>query len=158
MGALKRLSSERGAELVEFALTFPLLLLVVLGIIDMGLILQRYEVITNAAREGARVSVLPGYGDPEIVARVNQYLQGTGLEPDTIDPVVPVRSQISAGGYCINVVAVTVSYDHPFFFLAGIGNFFGSSFGTKKVSSTSTMRSEMQAAATGAGGNCPGSE
>jgi Flp pilus assembly protein TadG len=144
MGALKRLSSERGAELVEFALTFPLLLLVVLGIIDMGLILQRYEVITNAAREGARVSVLPGYGDAEIVARVSQYLQGTGLAAETIDPVVPVRSRVSAGGYCIDVVAVTVSYDHPFFFLSGIGNFFGSSFGTKKVSSTATMRTEMQ--------------
>ena len=152
MGALKRLSSERGAELVEFALTFPLLLLVVLGIIDMGLILQRYEVITNAAREGARVSVLPGYGDPEIVARVNQYLQGTGLAADTIDPVVPVRTMVSVGGYCVNVVAVTVAYDHPFFFLAGIGEFFGSSFGTKKVSSTATMRSEMQSVGNGCSG------
>ena len=152
MGALKRLSSERGAELVEFALTFPLLLLVVLGIIDMGLILQRYEVITNAAREGARVSVLPGYGDPEIVARVNQYLQGTGLAADTIDPVVPVRTMVGVGGYCVNVVAVTVSYDHPFFFLAGIGEFFGSSFGTKKVSSTATMRSEMQSSGNGCAG------
>jgi Flp pilus assembly protein TadG len=152
MGALKRLSSERGAELVEFALTFPLLLLVVLGIIDMGLILQRYEVITNAAREGARVSVLPGYGDPEIVARVNQYLQGTGLAPDTIDPVVPVRSRVTVGSYCVDVVAVTVSYDHPFFFLAGIGDFFGSSFGTKKVSSTATMRAEMQQSGNSCGG------
>ena len=51
----------RGAELIEFAFIFPLLLLVCLGIVDFGLLFQRYEVLTNAAREGARVAVLPGY-------------------------------------------------------------------------------------------------
>ncbi len=51
---------ERGAELVEFAFVFPTLLLVMLGIIDFGFLFQRYEVVTNAAREGARVAILPG--------------------------------------------------------------------------------------------------
>ena len=32
-----------------------------LGIIDFGFLFQRYEVVTNAAREGARVAILPGY-------------------------------------------------------------------------------------------------
>ena len=44
---------ERGAALVEFALALPLLLVVIAGIVDFGFTLQRYEVITNAAREGA---------------------------------------------------------------------------------------------------------
>ena len=62
-----------GAELVEAALTFPLLLLVVLGILDFGLLFQQYEVITNAAREGARVAVLPQPYQPEDAeARVHQ--------------------------------------------------------------------------------------
>jgi Flp pilus assembly protein TadG len=152
MDALKRLRSERGAELVEFALTFPLLLLVVLGIIDMGLILQRYEVITNAAREGARVAVLPDYRDADIVARVQQYLQATGLDADTVDVATPAPRGINSGGNCIRVRDVTVSYEHPFFFLAGIGNFFGSSFGTKTVTATSSMRLEMQSSA-GCGGD-----
>ena len=55
---IRRCSSEKGAELVEFALVFPMLLLVVMGIIDWGLVFSRYEVLFNAAREGARVSVL----------------------------------------------------------------------------------------------------
>ena len=59
----KRGRSEDGAQLVEFALVLPLLLLVVLGIAEFGFIFQRYEVITNAAREGARLAVLPGYDD-----------------------------------------------------------------------------------------------
>ncbi len=52
--------SESGAELVELALALPLLLLVVMGIIDFGFLFQRYEVVTNAAREGARIATLPG--------------------------------------------------------------------------------------------------
>ncbi len=60
----KRGRSEDGAQLVEFALVLPLLLLVVLGIAEFGFIFQRYEVITNAAREGARLAVLPGYTEP----------------------------------------------------------------------------------------------
>ena len=56
-----RWASEDGAELIEFALVLPMLLLVVLGIAEFGFIFQRYEVLTNAAREGARIAVLPGY-------------------------------------------------------------------------------------------------
>lgn len=55
-----RWSDESGAELIEFALALPLLLLVGLGVLDFGRLFQRYEVVTNAAREGARVGVLPG--------------------------------------------------------------------------------------------------
>ena len=53
----KQPSSERGAELVEFALVLPLLLLLVLGIVDFGFLFQRFEVVTNAAREGARLEI-----------------------------------------------------------------------------------------------------
>ena len=35
---------------------------------------QRYEVVTNAAREGARVAVLPGYVNADVQARVAAYL------------------------------------------------------------------------------------
>ena len=61
MRLFRRLRQEDGAQLVEFALVLPLLLFVVLGIAEFGIIFQRYEVVTNAAREGARLAVLPGY-------------------------------------------------------------------------------------------------
>ena len=48
--------SERGAELIELAISLPLLLLVVFGIIDTAFLFRNYLVITNAAREGARIS------------------------------------------------------------------------------------------------------
>ena len=66
--AFRRLwACERGAELVEFAFVFPTLLLVMLGIIDFGFLFQRYEVVTNAARERApgsqsfRATPMPTY-------------------------------------------------------------------------------------------------
>ena len=42
--------SERGAELIEFALVCPLLLLLILGIVDFGFLFQRMAVEV-AARE-----------------------------------------------------------------------------------------------------------
>ena len=77
MTALRRVTrrgrGERGSELIEFALVFPLLLMVVLAIADFGFLFQRYEVLTNAAREGARVAVLPGYTTADIQVRVTSY-------------------------------------------------------------------------------------
>ena len=74
-----RARSERGAELIEFALVFRLLLMVVLGIVDFGFLFQRMEVVTNAAREGARIAVLPGYLEADVRARVCNFVQTGGI-------------------------------------------------------------------------------
>jgi hypothetical protein len=51
-------SADRGAAAVEFALLLPFLLLIVLGIIDFGRMLNAQETLTQAAREGARLVAL----------------------------------------------------------------------------------------------------
>jgi Flp pilus assembly protein TadG len=43
------------------ALVIPILLVLFVGVVDFGLILREYQVLQNAAREGARLSVLPEY-------------------------------------------------------------------------------------------------
>ena len=149
---LKRWRSESGAELVEFALTFPLLLLVVLGIIDFGTMFQQYEVVTNAAREGARIAVLPNYSDADVTSRVDQYVTqsiftlggGNLTRTVTRNPAVAV-----GGGACMSTVTVNVTYDHTYLFLGGIGTYFGRTFGTKTLSASSTMRTEIVS------GTCP---
>src|SRR2546422_5315234 len=75
----RRLRSERGAELVEFALVMPILMLVLAGILDMGFLFKNYEVVTNAAREGARMASLPGWVEDDVKARVRDYLAAGGL-------------------------------------------------------------------------------
>ena len=42
-----------GAELIEFAIVAPILLLLIAGIVDFGMMFRTYEAVTNAAREGA---------------------------------------------------------------------------------------------------------
>ena len=61
--------AERGAALVEFALVVTLLLTLVLGIIEFGLIAMDKLTITQAAREGSRAASL-GKTVSEIETRV----------------------------------------------------------------------------------------
>jgi Flp pilus assembly protein TadG len=133
--------SEKGAELVEFALTFPLLLLVMLGIIDFGLLLHRVQVLTNSAREGARIAVLPGYASEDVENRVDEYLLAAGL-PGSATTAVGAAAPLDIGGVCIEVIPVTVTYTHTYTFVGGIASFFGSSLGTKTLNSTASMRKE----------------
>jgi Flp pilus assembly protein TadG len=159
MAALLRLlrrgrTCESGAEFVEMALAFPLLLLVVLGIMDFGIMFQRYEVITNAAREGARIAILPDYCpdnatcDANVLARVNQYV-GTsflgGAGPVSVTVGTPVAASI--GGLCMTTRTVWVFYPHQFEYLAGIMSYFGGSFGSRTLTAASTMREDLAGAA-----------
>jgi TadE-like protein len=50
--------SRRGQSLVEFALVFPIFLLVVMGIVVLGLTIFYTQEVTNAAREAARYAAI----------------------------------------------------------------------------------------------------
>ena len=56
----KRIRNQRGAALLETAITIPLVLLVSVAVFEFGRAYQTWQVLTNAAREGARVSILVG--------------------------------------------------------------------------------------------------
>ncbi|MEV4345636.1 TadE/TadG family type IV pilus assembly protein [Actinoplanes sp. NPDC049596] len=62
---------------MEFAIVLPLLLLILFGIIDMGRFLQQYILLTEAAREGARLGALNGTVT-EVKAKV-QGIAGAGV-------------------------------------------------------------------------------
>lgn len=147
MAALKRfrkLSDERGSQLVEGALVLPLLLLVVLGILDFGMLFWRFESVTNAAREGARVAVLGGYDQTDIENRVKQYLEDAGLDENAANIVVVDPAGVDVGGgTCITMTGVTVSYPHEYMLVGGIISFFGgNSLTATSLNARSMMRSE----------------
>jgi Flp pilus assembly protein TadG len=54
---MKRLF-QRGAQIVEFALVFPFLLLMLFLVVDFGFVVYNKAVITNASREAARFSAV----------------------------------------------------------------------------------------------------
>jgi Flp pilus assembly protein TadG len=66
-------SRDRGAAAVEFAIMLPLLLLLVFGIIDFGRALNAQVTITQAAREGARLTAL---NQPNVVSRTQAAATG----------------------------------------------------------------------------------
>lgn len=140
-----RWSGEDGAELIEFALVLPLMLLVMFGIIDFGLLFQRYLVVTNAAREGARVAVLPGYTDADVQARVAQYLTAAGLTESAPPPTID-QSVTCAGGQSVAVQRVTVQYPYSYSVVGTlVGYFGGTGFTRTGLQAVAAMRSEVAA-------------
>jgi Flp pilus assembly protein TadG len=150
---------QQGQAVIELALTLPLLLLIVFGIFDFGLMLQRYEIVTNAAREGARVGVLPDYTDAQAATRALDYLNAGGLDVPTracgvaISPAtvgtrcaaaVPSTATITGSSppKVVNQITVTVEYDHEHVFVGPILGLFGSSIGVTRLRAVSTMREE----------------
>ncbi len=51
---------QRGAAALEFAIVLPVLVLLLLGIIDFGIVMGAQTQVANAAREGARAGALTG--------------------------------------------------------------------------------------------------
>ena len=79
-------SSERGAGLVEFSFIFPFLLLFIVGISEFGRGYKIYQNLTNATREGARLSSKQYYNQPTnapdmLRDRITNYISSLGLQP-----------------------------------------------------------------------------
>jgi Flp pilus assembly protein TadG len=143
-----RVRSQSGAELVEFALVLPILLLVFGGIVDFGLLLQRQQVITNAAREGARLAVLPGYTQADVQARVTQFVR-EGINSDGAAPSTDLTlvTLTPGTGPPFQAARVHVTLADRFLILGPIVSLAGGtgSFGTIALNATTTMRVETVA-------------
>lgn len=88
----KRASRTEGAQLVEFGLILPVLLLILLGIINFGYVFGQKLSLNQAVREGARKAVVDDDAD---AADVRDYVRAAtgGLISPTTD-VNPVTSLI----------------------------------------------------------------
>jgi Flp pilus assembly protein TadG len=54
MRILRRIRQEDGQGMVEFAMVLPILMAVMLGIVQFGIIFNNYETLTDASRVAAR--------------------------------------------------------------------------------------------------------
>jgi len=136
--------SERGAELIEFAVVMPILIFIIAGIFEFGMMFRALEAVTNAAREGARVGVLPGYNPPDIQTRVNDYLNAAGL---TGTHTTTVTSQtLATGAGTFPARSVNVSYPYQFVVLSGFAPLVGGgAFGSINLTAAAIMRMESAA-------------
>jgi Flp pilus assembly protein TadG len=77
------IASRRGAVAVEAAFVLPLLLLLMFGVWEVGRLVQVNQLLTNAAREGARVAA-------------GGYINGTGVTVSAVQQAV--RDYMTASG------------------------------------------------------------
>ncbi|OEU62199.1 MAG: pilus assembly protein [Desulfobacterales bacterium PC51MH44] len=135
---LKKLKAQKGAAAVELAIILPLLVMLLFGMIEFGIILYDKAMITNASREGARKGILfvpGGISDSDIRKVVKNYCSGHMITfgEDSIDD-----SDISitrAGGN----LTVTVTYQYDFLVLP---NFVTGIVGNINLSAVTTMMME----------------
>ena len=111
----------RGAALLEMALALPMMLLVAAGIFEFGRAYQTWQIITNAAREGARIAVLPGTTDTMVSDRVKTYMSDGQLSDSAAATVAIQRdATIAMGAGTATASKITISYPFTFVVLQPI--------------------------------------
>jgi Flp pilus assembly protein TadG len=106
-----RIRSQRGQAIIETALTLPIVLVLSVSIFEFGRALQVWQLLTNAAREGARVAVLPAGTDDATRSRVLQYMAAGGLENRAPEQIIDM------GTGPVSASRITVSYPYSFMVL-----------------------------------------
>ena len=105
VGSPERARRQRGAALVEMAIILPVLLVLLLGVIDLGRIFYAYEALANATREGARYCALHPGNQAGTQTRVQAELN-TSMATDV--DVTTTCSDLGAGKQ------ITVTATYPF--------------------------------------------
>ena len=131
--------------MVEFAAIVPLLFLLVLGTFEAGRFIFHYELLNNAAREGAREAIVFRQNCnaatvlSNVDTRVTAYLAAANI--DTADVTISTTGACSGSG---NDVTVSVDYAHPLQVIQAFsGGFFGGTIDADiNLPGRSTMRNE----------------
>jgi Flp pilus assembly protein TadG len=118
--------------MIEFALVLPILLLVLFGITEFGRCWMAQNILTTAAREGARLAVVTGPDIPLVTARVNAVCDAVGITPTAVTVIPPDPFDIQRR------VTVTVQCD----FQILTGTILGTFSGVIPLSATAVMRHE----------------
>ncbi len=120
---IKRLRCQKGVAAVEFAIILPVLLLIIFGIIEFGLLMYDKQVITNASREGARIGISDvAVSDTDIEDVVDNYVLNNlitfGSTPTSpVTTIVPGGDRTGTGFG--DDLTVTVTYSYDFLILPG---------------------------------------
>ena len=140
---------ERGNALVEAAITVPILLLLMVGIFEVGRAYETWQVVTNAAREGARMAVTPNSDTDTVEALVKKYMADGQLNKAAVATVdVDTNASFTVNGANVGASLVTVDYPFDFIILNPVARLVkpGSTAGSSiTMHVTAMMRNEAQA-------------
>jgi hypothetical protein len=108
---IRKRKQTKGQGIIEFALLLPLLILIIVGVFDLGRAFFGLITITNTAREMARQYVL-SYPDPIPITTYNSILQDaqdSGINVQSGDVSITCPDGCGIG----KAVRVTVNYSMP---------------------------------------------
>src|SRR5512133_2163412 len=91
---LRKRRHESGQSAVELALTLPLLLLLICGMIEMGWLASTRLVMDNITREGVRTGIIATSASANTTAVTNRI---SGMKPD----------------YMTQPLTITITYSNP---------------------------------------------
>jgi Flp pilus assembly protein TadG len=135
----------KGAAAVEFALVMPLFFMLILGIIEFGRAIMVEQIITNAAREGARIAIVPGTSTAATQAQVANYLvngavisSSSSLNSGGNNPQFSVNPSPPSSATSGSLVTVTVSVPYNSVAWLPTAMFLGNA----TMTATCTMRTE----------------
>lgn len=145
-GKLLSNRDRRGAAVVEMALILPVFFMVILGIVEFGRAMMVAQIVTNAAREGAREAILSGSTNQSISDQVAAYLKETcqvaASDVTVTITIVPHSSNPDPLNVLANALEgdqVTVKVSVPF---NSVSYLTGSYLGGKNLIGQATMRHE----------------
>jgi len=117
---------------VEFAIILPILVLIIFGIIEFGLLMNSYIVIQAASREGARIGIVGGT-DEDILDSV--YTAASNLDINRINVNINPNEGSRKPG---DTLTVQVEYDYDIL-MPVISNLLGDSI---RLRAKTSMRVE----------------
>jgi len=138
----------KGQALAEFALILPVLFLLIAGIIEFGRGWNIKQAVTDAAREGARYTVVVDTRTmAQIKDRVKERLNLAGIDttsPPTTVTITPAgffKCPVGAVGASGAEMTVLVTTTHKMSWVGALLSWAGAS-STITISSKATMRNE----------------
>jgi Flp pilus assembly protein TadG len=98
-----------GAALVEFALVFPLFLVLLFALVEIGRGMMAVSLLTNAARSGCRLGILASSDNQDVESVVAQRIKDAGLPPASVTITVNGAKQDVATAAENDDIKITVS-------------------------------------------------
>ena len=132
----KSLPQRCGAAAVEFAIVAPVMILLTMGMMEVGRLVMVKQLLVNASREGARLAALPGASTEQVLEQVQTEMVGASISGANVTVTPSILISAGAGTpvtVSISVNATDVSWiPNPAFAL------------TQQITASTTMRREGQ--------------
>lgn len=113
---------QRGGTLIESALTLMVFFVIIFGIFEFGRLYSIYQMLTDAAREGARFSVAPFPGTPDLPShsqvedQVRGFLNAANVTAITsVSVSQTVTDTVNGVDVVFTEVEITAPYDFLLF-------------------------------------------